>query len=80
MEDSEIKICDYVDINYFTNLKEINSTIIDSMQLLSSVVESYEELDEDIDEIQYNSLNVAISNIFDDLLEEETNIFKTLAD
>lgn len=50
------------------------------MQLLSSVVESYEELDEDIDEIQYNSLNVAISNIFDDLLEEETNIFKTLAD
>lgn len=39
LEDAEFKIDDYVDINYFVNLKESTSVMVDNIQLLSSKVE-----------------------------------------
>lgn len=80
LEDAEFKIDDYVDINYFVNLKESTSMMVDNIQLLSSKVEDEQVSDDDIDEIQYETLTTSITNIFDDLSDEEYDVFKTLAE
>lgn len=80
LEDAEFKIDDYVDINYFVNLKESTSVMVDNIQLLSSKVEDEQVSDDDIDEIQYETLTTSITNIFDDLSDEEYDVFKTLAE
>ena len=78
LEDAEFKIDDYVDINYFVNLKESTSMLVDNIQFLSTKVED-EQVSDDIDEIQYETLTTSITNIFDNLSYEEYDVFKTLA-
>ena len=80
LEDAEFKIDNYVDINYFVNLKESTSMMVDNIQLLSTKVEEEVVSDDDIDEIQYETLTTSITNIFDDLSDEEYDVFKTLAE
>ncbi len=53
--------------------------MVDNLQLLSTKVEDELINDQDIDEIQYETLTTSITNIFNDLSDEEYNIFKTLA-
>ena len=80
LEDAEFKIDNYVDINYFVNLKESTSMMVDNIQLLSTKVEEEVVSDDDIDEIQYETLTTSITNIFDDLSNEEYKVFKTLGE
>ena len=80
IEEIETKIDDYVDINYFVNLQESTSMMVDNIQLLSTNVENEQISNQDIDEIQYETLTTSIINIFDDLTDEEYKVFKTLGE
>ena len=80
LDDAEFKIDDYVDINYFVNLQESTSMMVDNIQLLSTNVENEQISNQDIDEIQYETLTTSIINIFDDLSNEEYKVFKTLGE
>ncbi len=51
LEDAKFKIDDYVDTNYFVNLKESTSMMVDNIELLSTKVEDEQVSDNDIDEI-----------------------------
>lgn len=76
LEDAEIRIDDYIDINYFANLKETTSIMIDNIQSLSTKVENEETSDSDINEIQYDVLTTSITNIFNDLSDEEYDVLE----
>ncbi len=80
LEDAKFKIDDYVDTNYFVNLKESTSMMVDNIELLSTKVEDEQVSDDDIDEIQYETLTTSITKIFDDLSDEEYDVFKALAE
>lgn len=77
VENAKVKIDDYVDLNYFANLKKTTSMMVDNIQLLSKKAINNET--DDIDEIQYKSLTSSISEIFNDLSAEEYNVFQSLA-
>ncbi len=80
LEDAKFKIGDYVDTLYFANLKESTSMMFDNIELLSTKVEDEQVSDDNIDEIQYETLTTSITNIFDDLSDKEYDVFKTLAE
>lgn len=79
IEQAEIRIDDYLDVNYFVNLNNITSITEDNIQTLSVNV-SNEEIVDEIDEIQYETLTSSICNIFDDLSNDEYEAFATLAE
>ncbi len=78
LDDTEIRLEDYVDIEYFSNLEESSKTLINSIQRLS--FSSKKEDTVNIDDEQYTALTKSITNIFDDLNTEEYNVFKELAE
>lgn len=80
LEDAEIKIDDYVDVNYFSNLKQSHSILTSHIQKLANNYENDVFNNKNIDELQYNVLTESISNVFNDLSEEEYEVFKTLAE
>lgn len=79
LEEADNLLGEYIDIDYFTNLKYLTEVLVDSMQKLSLRVSSNNEYTETVDKEQYATLTVSISNIFDDLSTEEYNVFKELA-
>lgn len=54
--------------------------MIDNIQSLSTKVENEETSDSDINEIQYDVLTTSITNIFNDLSDEEYDVFRILAE
>lgn len=81
IEKSEIKINDYIDVNYFTSLRNITSLKTENTQTLSSNLINEEiEIYEEIDDIQYETITSSILNIFNDLSDEEYEAFETLAE
>lgn len=78
LDEADIRLEDYIDINYFSNLQISTKEMVDSIQTLSLSSEQNEILD--IDDEQYIALTNSITNIFKDLSTEEYEVFKTLAD
>lgn len=77
LDEADIRLEDYIDINYFSNLQISTKEMVDSMQTLSLLSEQNEILD--IDDEQYIALTDSITNIFNDLSTEEYDVFKTLS-
>ncbi len=78
LDETDIRLEDYVDIEYFSNLEESSKTLIDSIQTLSFSSENEDTVN--IDNEQYTALTESITSIFDDLSAEEYDVFKELAE
>lgn len=78
LNETDIRLEDYVDIEYFSNLEESSKKTIDSIQTLC--FSNKKEDTTNTDNEQYFALTKSITNIFEDLNAEEYNIFKELAE
>jgi hypothetical protein len=74
LNETNIKLKDYIDVGYFTNLEESSQT--DSIQTLYLIDEDVPNIDNE----QYAALTESITNIFDDLSPEEYDVFKRLSE
>lgn len=77
LDETDIRLDDYIDINYFSNLQTSTKEMVDSIRTLSLSSEQNEILD--VEDEQYIALTDSITNIFSDLSTEEYNVFKMLA-
>lgn len=78
LDEADIRLEDYVDIDYFANLEYSTKEMVNSIQKLNYSLEQEESVN--IDNEQYLALADSITNIFDDLSSEEYEVFKTLAE
>ncbi len=76
LDDLDVRLEDYIDIDYFSNL-EISSNKSSDINKLFVSTEKEDTII--IDDEQYTALIESITNIFNDLNEEEYEIFKELA-
>lgn len=76
LNETNIKLNDYIDVAYFSNQEESSKFQTDSIKTLSLI--DKETLN--IDNEQYTALTKSITNIFDDLSSEEYDVFKSLAE
>lgn len=76
LNETNIKLNDYIDVAYFSNLEESSKLQTDSIKTLSLIDEETLNIDNE----QYTALTKSITNIFDDLSSEEYDVFKSLAE
>lgn len=82
LEEADVRIEDYIDVDYFANLKASTEISVNEIQKLSNVESSDEEIYDEIsfDEEQYYALTESITGIFSELTTEEYEVFETLAE
>lgn len=82
LEEADVRIEDYIDVDYFANLKASTEISVNEIQKLSNVESSDEEIYDEIsfDEEQYYALTESITDIFSELTIEEYEGFETLAE
>ena len=74
LDETNTRIDNYIDVDYFSNLQENNTS---SSQIVRFSTES--SYDNSISQYQYDALTSSITQIFDELSEEEYSTFETLA-
>lgn len=78
IEESDIRLDDYLDVDYFANLKYSTEALVGSIQKLSMSYENDEV--SSIDMLQYETLATSVTEIMDDLPEEEYSVLEKLAE
>lgn len=78
IEESDVRLDDYLDVDYFVNLQYSTEELVESIQKLSISYENNEE--SSIDLMQYESLAESVTGIIDDLSEEEYQILEQFAE